>query len=297
MISRLADAFRETVSGDKSGAPKWVQQIRDYSTPGLFSSDSTVWEIHGSVSTLIGGIRALLLQAAHPAALTGVMQHSRYQEDLMGRLQGTSRWLTLTTFGSKELIEAEARRVNAMHSRVQGNFHDKQGVDREYRASNERFLLWVHCAFTESFLEAHRICRYPLKGTFDRYVAEWSKSAEPLGLTNAPQSEAELTATITDFLENELNYTDATKEVVGFILKPPFSLLARIFYKPLAYTAVRSLSDAERQLLKLKQPSVFWEHVARFNLWALRTALGSYSPAQQAAMDRESKRNGGDEEI
>ena len=296
MISKLADSFRETVSGDKSGAPKWVQQIRDYSTPGLYGADSVVWQVHGSVATLIGGIRALLLQAAHPAALAGVMDHSRYKEDLMGRLQGTSRWLTLTTFGSKELIEQEARRVNAMHSKVEGRFHNKVGIESEYRASNERFLLWVHCAFTESFLEAHRICRYPLKGSFDQYVAEWSKSAEPLGLQHAPQSEAELTATITDFMKNELTYTEATKEVVGFILKPPFGLLARIFYKPLAYTAVRSLSNAERELLQLKQPSIFWEDVARFNLWALRKGLGKHSPAQQAAIERENK-IGGDEEI
>lgn len=295
MISKLADSFRETVSGDKSGTPKWVRQISEYSTPGLFSADSAVWQVHGSVSTLIGGIRALLLQAAHPAALAGVMQHSRYKEDLLGRLQGTSRWLTITTFGSKELIDFEMRRVNEMHSRVQGNFHDKDGVDREYRASNERFLLWVHCAFTESFLEAHRICRYPLDASYDQYVAEWSKSGEPLGLVHAPQSESELAHVIDDFLINDLAYTDATKEVIGFILKPPFGILARPFYAPLAKTAVRSLSERERELLQLKNPSVIWEWIARFNLWLLRKALGPYSPAQKAAIEREKK--SGDERI
>ena len=113
--NRAADAFRRTVSGDPSGEPEWSKQMAIGSDIGYFGPESAVWQVHGCIATLVGGIRALLLQAAHPAALTGVAEHSAYDTDPFGRLERTTRWLTITSFGSTQAIEAEARRVNAMH--------------------------------------------------------------------------------------------------------------------------------------------------------------------------------------
>src|SRR6188474_409724 len=109
----IADRFRKTVSGSADGTPPWAKAMSEGDDEGLFGPESAVWEVHGSVSTLVGGIRALLLQAAHPAALTGVMDHSRYEADPLGRLAGTTRWLTVTTFGATEVVAREAARVNA----------------------------------------------------------------------------------------------------------------------------------------------------------------------------------------
>ena len=63
----IANRFRETVSGASDGVPPWARAMSEGHDAGLFGPDSAVWEVHGSVSTLVGGIRALLLQAAHPA--------------------------------------------------------------------------------------------------------------------------------------------------------------------------------------------------------------------------------------
>ena len=286
MIKKLADSFRQTVSGNPQGRPAWVDEIANGDDLGLFGPDSAVWEVHGSVATLIGGIRALLLQAAHPAALAGVKSHSRYETDLLGRLQGTSKWLAITTFGPTSLINKEAARVNAMHDRVKGFYKDKSGLEKPYIAKDDRFLLWVHCAFTESFLEAHLLCNYPLKHGADAYVKEWSQSAIPLGLNQAPQSHKELQDEIDRFLREELDYTPDTAEVINFILHPPFGFFARIFYAALSKSAVRSLRQSERDLLHLKNPWKIWEYFARFNLWALKKALGSNPPAQDAAITR-----------
>ncbi|MEN9324640.1 MAG: hypothetical protein RL414_394, partial [Actinomycetota bacterium] len=187
-MKRIADAFREMVSGSPDGRPAWVKFIEEGEDEGFFGPGSAVWQVHGSVPTLIGGIRALLLQAAHPAALAGVATHSRYESDLLGRLEGTSRWLTITTFASKSAIEREAARVNAMHSKVSGEYETRSGQRENYSASDPRFLLWVHCAFTESFLSAHLACDYPLDEGADAYVSQWRESAKPLGLTHAPST-------------------------------------------------------------------------------------------------------------
>ena len=101
----LADAFRKNVSGSKDGLPDWAREIANGDDAGLFKADGAVWKVHGNLGTLVGGVRALLLQAAHPAPLSGVAQHSRYESDPMGRLAGTTRWLTITTFGSTQTIE------------------------------------------------------------------------------------------------------------------------------------------------------------------------------------------------
>jgi uncharacterized protein (DUF2236 family) len=289
VIQQLANSFRTVVSGDPVGKPKWVDSIETAEGVSIFLPNSPVWEVHGSVATLVGGIRALLLQAAHPAALAGVMDHSRYETDLLGRLQGTSRWLTITTFGTDVLIAREAARVNEMHKRVEGTYVNKEGNNKPYQASNERFLLWVHCAFTESFLEAHRICRYPLSNA-DLYISEWAKSAKPLGLDIAPRNEAELKNVMNDFAFKDLRYDEKTKRVISFIINPPFGFIAKFFYRPLAKTAVASLTNTEREILNLKKPMKAWVLVARLNLALLKMALGKHSPAQEAALKRIERR-------
>jgi hypothetical protein len=123
----------------------------------------------------------------------------------------------------------------------------------------------------------------------DNYVKQWSASAIGLGLDKAPQSVKELEDEIARFMREELSYTQKTKEVVEFILNPPFDFFAMFFFRPLAKTAVRSLSSAERSLLRLKNPNKVWELIARFNLWGLQKALGSHSPAQEAALARYKK--------
>ena len=78
MISeRIANRFRQIVSGSPDGMPDWIKLIEIGEGPGIYGPESAVWEVHGCVATLVGGIRALLLQAAQPAALAGVAQHSR----------------------------------------------------------------------------------------------------------------------------------------------------------------------------------------------------------------------------
>ena len=282
----IADRFRETVSGSRSGTPGWALDMAEGADEGLFGPDSAVWEVHGSVSTLVGGIRSLLLQAAHPAALAGVAEHSRYESDPLGRLAGTTRWLTVTTFGATEVVAKEAARVNAMHAHVAGRFADKTGVERPYAARDPRFLLWVHCAFTDSFLKAHLGLGFPLMRGGDRYVAEWSRSAVPLGLTSAPMSVAELERALQDFRDRDLTGTDVTRRVVRVILSPPFGRLAMVFYRVLANAAIATLDEPDRRLLGLKKKGRVWLALASVGLRILSAILGHQSPSQRIARNR-----------
>ena len=286
MKERVANRFRQIVSGSPDGRPDWVKLIAHGEGVGLFGPGSAVWQVHGTVATLVGGIRALLLQAAHPAALTGVSQHSRYETDPLGRLAGTSRWLTITTFGSTEAIANEAARVNSMHDHVKGDFKSKSGEVKHYRAADPRYLLWVHCAFTDSFLTAHQAFGYPIDEGADASVREWSQSAIGLGLTDAPQSVAELRATMEEFLVTDLTPSAATAEVVKFILKPPLGLPALMFYLVLAKSAISTLTPAQQKILGLKPVNRTWRWICARLLKLLSLALGKESPSQEVARER-----------
>ena len=284
--NRAADAFRKTVSGDARGAPEWSQQMAIGNDVGLFGPDSAVWQVHGCIATLVGGIRALLMQAAHPAALTGVAEHSAYDTDPLGRLERTTRWLTITSFGSTEAIEIEARRVREMHKRVEGNFEQRSGEQARYSASDPRYLLWVHCAFTDSFLRAHEELGYALPQGADRYVNEWAKSAEPLGLSSAPQSKAELASVMDSFAQNEVASIAMTPPIVGFILKPPFSQGGLFFYRILANAAIATIDEPFLTVLGLKARSRIWLKVSKALLDFLSYMLGHESPSQKIARAR-----------
>jgi uncharacterized protein (DUF2236 family) len=245
--------------------------------------------VHGDVATLIGGIRALLMQALHPGSLTGVEQHSRYEHDPLGRLAGTTRWLTIATFGSAEALETESARVNRMHDHVKGQYVTGAGITKDYKAADPDLLAWVHIAFTDSFLTTHELFgEEKIPGGADEYVSQWSKSVVALGLTNAPMSRAELKAEIKRYKdEGILSTSETTKQVVEFIRKPPLSRAALIAYDRMFNGAVASIPAEFQEMLGLKGKSLkVAGPITRGILTSLRMALGPASPMEEAAIER-----------
>ncbi|MEY4451993.1 MAG: hypothetical protein RLZZ380_1114 [Actinomycetota bacterium] len=273
--------FRRLLSGAPDGTPPWLEIIAGGETGGLFLPTDGPWVVHRDFGTLVGGIRALLVQALQPATLAGVRNHSRYEKDPLGRLAGTIRWLTVTTFGSHAAVAGESSRVNRLHTRVVG----EQPVS--YRASDPHLLLWVHAAFTDSFLAAHELyCKAPIPGGADGYVSTWARSVEPLGLESAPKSKAELNEVMHSFFA-ELKVTDDTRSVVRFIRKPPLPILVRPAYALLFQAAVVSLRDEHRELLGLRRPPRWLVIPAtRFLLRAIRVLIGPESPIEDGALRR-----------
>jgi len=281
--------FRRIITGDPQGIPPWLDAISSGSDGGLYSPGDAPWVVHANFATLIGGIRALLLQTLHPGSLAGVSQHSRYESDALGRLAGTTKWLTITTFGSTDAIEVEAARVNGMHERVRGSYKNAAGSAVRYRASDTDLLLWVHCAFTDSFLTAHRMyADTAIPGGDDRYVRQWAASVVPLGLNDVPQSAVELRSYIESLrTSGVLKVDETTLRVVAFLRRPPLSLTARLAYAFLFAAAVVSLPKELRTMLKLpRYPVWLVRPLGRGFLRFLRVAVGSESPIEAAALVR-----------
>jgi uncharacterized protein (DUF2236 family) len=291
---RLSRKFRKLLSGDPKGVPPWLEVVAAGEEEGYFLPTDAPWVVHADFGTLVGGIRALLMQALHPGSLTGVKNHSRYESDPLGRLAGTIRWLTVTTFGSKTAVQNEANRVNRLHSRVSGEYTKGTGEIVSYQAADKDLLLWVHIAFMESFLVSHQMYSWRTipQGSFqtgaDNYVSQWSVSVSPLGLSRCPMSKSELESEIDNFYDSGLLVSTAdTQRVIEFIKNPPLPGLARFVYGLLFDAAVLSLRPEFRNLLGLSaKPAWLIIPVTRWTLRLMRAAIGPESPIEDGAIAR-----------
>jgi uncharacterized protein (DUF2236 family) len=290
----LSKRFRRLLSGDPNGVPPWLAVVAEGDDAGFFVPTDAPWVVHADFGTLVGGIRALLMQALHPGSLTGVKNHSRYETDPLGRLAGTIRWLTVTTFGSKTAVLGEASRVNRLHARVTGEYTTGVGERIPYKAADKDLLLWVHIAFMESFLVAHEqyswreIPKGNAASGADNYIAQWSVSVAPLGLNQVPMSRAELDDAVGSIYDAGLLVTtEDTLRVVEFIRNPPLPGLAKPIYGLLFDAAVLSLKPEFRKLLGLKsKPRWSIRPLTRGVLRLMRTAIGPESPIEDGAIAR-----------
>lgn len=283
----LSRRFRILLTGDPDGIPPWLEVVAAGEGAGLYLPTDAPWVAHADLATLVGGVRALLMQALHPGSLAGVRGHSRYKDDPLGRLSGTIRWLTITTYGSHEAIANEANRVNRMHDRVKGEYQNAQGKSTSYRAADPDLLRWVHIAFMDSFLRSHQtFSKRPLPGGADSYIRLWSKSVEPLGLTDVPMDEAELIAAISHYRE-ALTVTDETRETIQWIKSPPLPATSKPMYDLLFQSAVASLGSEYQQMIGLKSlPLTILRPVTTRVLQLMRFAIGPESPIEEAAIRR-----------
>jgi len=275
------------LSGSTDGKPPWLSAVADGEEGGFYLPGDAPWVVHRDFATLVGGVRALLLQALHPGALGGVAQHSRYEEDPLGRLSGTIRWLTVTTFGSMTAIRNEAGRVNKMHDRVAGEYEKNSGEKTPYQAADKDLLLWVHIAFMDSFLRAHQnYSTNPIPGGADAYVAQWSKSVGPLGLDKVPMSETELIEAL-DHYRPQLRVDDKARSVINWIQNAPLPRAAKPAYRLLFHSALATLPRDFRQMIGIRSyPLWILRPITTFLLVLGRKAIGPDSPIEDAAKAR-----------
>ena len=154
MIGGLRDRLGDALFLRVAGPHGERHRDRIHLTPGprWFDPASPIGRVHGDASMFIGGIRAILLQTLHPAAMTAVAEHSGYRGDMWGRLARTSRFIAVTTFGTADDAQRAVATVRAIHERVSGTMPD----GTPYAASDPHLLLWVHVAEIDSFLLAHQ---------------------------------------------------------------------------------------------------------------------------------------------
>nr|WP_246133474.1 oxygenase MpaB family protein [Mycobacterium helveticum] len=228
-----------------------ARRTRIHETPGprWFDEERPIRRVNADASMFVGGLRALLLQSLHPLAMAGVAQHSNYRGDPWGRLQRTSTFLAVTTFGTAADAQRAVDRVRGIHRRVQGVAAD----GRPYSATYPHLLEWVHITEVDSFLLAHKLYgAAPLdRGGRDAYVADMAYVASRLGVVDPPRTERELADRIEAY-RPELRSTPAARDAARYLLlTPPLPLAARAPYAVLTATSVGMLPAWARTPLLL----------------------------------------------
>ena len=188
--------------------------------PGLYGPDSVTWRVHADPSMALAGLRALLLQAVHPLAMSGVAQHSDFREDPWGRLFRTAEYVGVTTYGTTEQARRAGAKVRGIHRRLAG-IEPESGT--AYRVDDPELLRWVHCVEVESFLSTAVRCGLRLSPSEqDRYYAEQTVGARLVGLDSAdvPGSVAEMADYFRD-IQPQLAVTRAGRDAAVFVLWPP----------------------------------------------------------------------------
>ena len=197
----------------------------------------------------VGGISALLLQTLHPAAMRAVSEHSGYRGDMWGRLERTSRFLAVTTFGHAEDAQQAVDAVRSIHERVTGTMDDGTA----YAASDPHLLAWVHVAEVHSFLRAHTVYgEEPLdREDRDTYVAQAAEVARRLGVPDPPTTEAELEAALAAYRPELRGTPEAREALVYLLVRPPLPVAARVPYAVLVAAGIGLMPRWTRWPLRL----------------------------------------------
>jgi uncharacterized protein (DUF2236 family) len=284
MLTSVRDRLGAQLFAMVAGADGQRRREMIHGTPGerWFAADSPIGRVHGDASMFVGGIRAIMLQSLHPAAMQGVADHSGYRGDMWGRLAQVANYIAVTTFGTERHALQAIGAVRRAHESVVGTMPD----GTPYAANDPHLLGWVHAAEIDSFLAAHDAYGVqPLTpDERDTYVAQAAVVAEALGVVDPPRSAAELTARLAAY-EPELRGTEAARDAIGFLVKhPDLPLPARPAYWTLVAAAVELLPDWARSELDLPRLPAPGRRVARaLGRGSTRTVRWAMSPGHAHA--------------
>ncbi len=285
MIEDLVDSLRRRIVDRATGpfghADYPLARTLDHrGDPGLFGPDSVSWRVIGDASAFVGGIRALLIQAAHPEVVAGVRDHSHYQADPLGRLSRTSSYVTATTYGALPEVRRAVAMVRRAHRPVRGTSHR----DIPYEAADPGMAAWVHNALTDSFLRAYQAYGpRPLSPEeADRFVLEQTEVGRLLDADPLPGTAEELAHWID--LHPALAASPGMIETLRFLSDPPLDRVQRLGYRALYRGALGTMPTRVATILDVESRLVD-RMIGSASVGFLRWALGS-SPSWNLALVR-----------
>ena len=221
---------------------------------GYFTDQSMLRIVHRERALALSGPRALLMQAAHPLAVKGLLAHSSAMDEPYDRLARTAQVLSTIGFGSRVDADAVTARVRAMHRRVRGSITEPVGrfpAGTPYRADQPDLLLWVLFTLVDSGIVVYRkYVRSLSRAQEAAYWEDYKVVGELFGLARAdmPDTLADLHAYRREMLEGDtLHVTDwARRRARAIVLEPPVPWTARPLLEAANFITIALLPDKVR---------------------------------------------------
>lgn len=256
---------------------------------GYFGPGSVAWKVHSHPIVVVGGFRALMIQAMHPLAMAGVTHYSDFKNDPLRRFRVTARFVNSVVFDDTPTVERNAARVRQIHEKV-------RGIDpvtgEEYFASDPKTLLWVHCVEAHSFMDGYRTFAGPMsEAEQDQYLTEYVKAGELVGIPREliPTTRAEYREYFASVF-HELRQSEISDDTVDFVANPKLRLVPKsdwpfaINLKFAGNAAVSRVPLSLRPMMNLPEPGPkqwMLERATRANGFVLGHAL-KLRPVQRA---------------
>jgi uncharacterized protein (DUF2236 family) len=200
---------------------------------GLFERGSAIRRVNRESVLLLVGVRALLLQLAHPLVAAGVAGHSNFRRDPLGRLWRTLDPMLRIVFGDRDTALAAAERIDQVHHRVRGSLAVGTAAfpaGTPYDARDPALLLWVWATLVDSALVGYqRLVAGLAPSECWAYYDDSRQVARLLGVPAArlPPSFDELQVYLRDMISGPcLEVTPAALELAHAVLHPPVPLLS-----------------------------------------------------------------------
>jgi uncharacterized protein (DUF2236 family) len=222
---------------------------------GYFDDSSMLRRVHRERAVALSGPRALLMQAAHPLAVSGLLAHSTALEDPYDRLARTAEVMHTIGFGSRAEADRVTKHVRAMHRRVRGSLKQAVGpypAGTPYRADDPELLLWVLFTIVDSALVVYR--KYVGQLTAEEEAAYWQDYkvvGRLFGLRprDVPDGLPELNAYRREMLEGDrLHVTPwARDRARAIVLEPPVPVLAQPLVQTVNFITITLLPDRIRR--------------------------------------------------
>jgi uncharacterized protein (DUF2236 family) len=218
---------------------------------GLLGPRSIAWRVVGHPMSLVGGMRALIIQAMHPLAMAGVAQHSDYEQRALDRLRRTAYYVTATTFGDTATVHAAVERVKRVHQRVRGT---DPVTGKLYSAADPDTQIWVHCTEWHSLLAAYRVFgdRPLTDAEQDRYFAEGTIIGSLLDAPREriPASLAECRSYF-QAMRPHLCLSEHSRKAIDFVIHPPVTAETLHLQGPMRLFASAAVALVPRHLRTL----------------------------------------------
>lgn len=130
----------------------------------------------------VGGLRAIVLQVAHPAVGHGVAKHSDFARDPVARLHATLSFVYVVAGGDDRLVRAVAGSVGRAHRPVVS----AAGAAVPYDARDAELQRWVAATLHETALRMAELVWGPLPPPLaDELLARSGRFATVLGMPPA----------------------------------------------------------------------------------------------------------------
>ena len=194
---------------------------------GLFGPGSMMWSVGRESALMLGGLRSVLLQLAHPF-VSESLKYASDARDVRQRFINTMRYCSALTFGDREEVIATARRVFSFHSRVEGQLSSNAGrrqAGGRFSANDIDALWWVAATLWDSSVVAYETFVRPLSETEkDAYLHDCRRWSRLFGVPDSvmPEDWQEFQSYMRDMLASDvLHVTDRAREAADHIMTSP----------------------------------------------------------------------------